>query len=90
MTEPLQTLSLRKGLLNLCYGNAFLSRHPIVATETIVFGQRSVGEKGFLFAEFDRLVSGENGRPRWHMIGQIQRNKAKNVATSSSRRRGSA
>jgi endonuclease/exonuclease/phosphatase family metal-dependent hydrolase len=43
----------RKGLLNLCYGNAFLSRHPIVATETIVFGQRSVGEKGFLFAEFD-------------------------------------
>ena len=49
----------RKGLLNLCYGNAFLSRHPIVATETIVFGQRSVGEKGFLFAEFDiagRLV----------------------------------
>jgi endonuclease/exonuclease/phosphatase family metal-dependent hydrolase len=43
----------RKGLLNLCYGNAFLSRHPIVATETIAFGQRSVGEKGFLFVEFD-------------------------------------
>ncbi|MCX6944076.1 MAG: endonuclease/exonuclease/phosphatase family protein [Opitutales bacterium] len=43
----------RKGLLNLSYGNAFLSRHPILATETIPFGQRRVGEKGFLFAEFD-------------------------------------
>lgn len=43
----------RKGLLNLCYGNAFLSRHAIRATETVVFGTRTVGEKGFLFAEFD-------------------------------------
>ena len=43
----------RLGLFNLCYGNALLSRHPIVLTETVVFGQRSVGEKGFLFAEFD-------------------------------------
>lgn len=43
----------RKGLLNLCYGNAFLSRHPIVATETIPFGKSSVGEKGFLYAEFN-------------------------------------
>ncbi|MDB6126483.1 MAG: Endonuclease/exonuclease/phosphatase [Verrucomicrobia bacterium] len=43
----------RKGLLNLSYGNAFLSRHPIVATETIAFGKASVGEKGFVFAEFD-------------------------------------
>jgi endonuclease/exonuclease/phosphatase family metal-dependent hydrolase len=43
----------RKGLLNLSYGNAFLSKHPITASETVVFGQSQVGEKGFLFAEFD-------------------------------------
>ena len=45
--------NIRSGLLNLSYGNALLSRHPIVATETVVFGQRRVGEKGFLFAEVD-------------------------------------
>jgi endonuclease/exonuclease/phosphatase family metal-dependent hydrolase len=43
----------RTGLLNLCYGNALLSRHPIVHAETVVFGRRLLGEKGFLFAEFD-------------------------------------
>ncbi|MFO1447757.1 MAG: endonuclease/exonuclease/phosphatase family protein [Opitutaceae bacterium] len=43
----------REGLLNLAYGNAFLSKHPIAVSETIVFGQRQVGEKGFLYAEFD-------------------------------------
>lgn len=43
----------RHGLLNLSYGNALLSRHPIRATETVVFGRRSVGEKGFLFAELE-------------------------------------
>jgi endonuclease/exonuclease/phosphatase family metal-dependent hydrolase len=43
----------RDGLLNLKYGNAFLSRHPIVESETVVFGQRRVGEKGFLFVELD-------------------------------------
>ncbi len=43
----------RKGLLNLCYGNALLSRHPLIETETVVFGQRRVGEKGFLYAEID-------------------------------------
>jgi endonuclease/exonuclease/phosphatase family metal-dependent hydrolase len=37
--------------MNLSYGNALLSRHPIQDTETVVFGQRRVGEKGFLFAE---------------------------------------
>jgi endonuclease/exonuclease/phosphatase family metal-dependent hydrolase len=46
----------RTGLLNLSYGNAFLSRHPITASETVVFGRSRVGEKGFLFAEFDRVV----------------------------------
>ncbi|HWL16323.1 MAG TPA: endonuclease/exonuclease/phosphatase family protein [Opitutus sp.] len=43
----------RHGLINLSYGNALLSRHPVLTTETVVFGQRSVGEKGFLFAELN-------------------------------------
>jgi endonuclease/exonuclease/phosphatase family metal-dependent hydrolase len=43
----------REGILNLCYGNALLSRQPIIETETVVFGQRRVGEKGFLFAEIE-------------------------------------
>jgi endonuclease/exonuclease/phosphatase family metal-dependent hydrolase len=43
----------RLGLLNLSYGNALLSRYPVVASETVVFGQRRVGEKGFLFTEID-------------------------------------
>jgi endonuclease/exonuclease/phosphatase family metal-dependent hydrolase len=43
----------RSGLVNLCYGNAILSRFPITETETIVFGKRRMGEKGFLFAEID-------------------------------------
>ena len=41
----------RVGLINLSYGNALLSRHAFLETETVVFGQRRVGEKGFLFAE---------------------------------------
>jgi endonuclease/exonuclease/phosphatase family metal-dependent hydrolase len=43
----------RVGLMNLCYGNAILSKFPIAETETIVFGKRKLGEKGFLFAEID-------------------------------------
>ncbi len=43
----------RRGLVNLCYGNAILSRYPIMDTETVVFGRRRLGEKGFLFAEID-------------------------------------
>lgn len=43
----------RPGLLNLSYGNALLSHLPIVTSENVAFGQRQVGEKGFLFAEFD-------------------------------------
>ncbi|HEY1794195.1 MAG TPA: endonuclease/exonuclease/phosphatase family protein [Opitutaceae bacterium] len=43
----------RHGLMNLSYGNAILSRHPIAETETIVFGKRKLGEKGFLFAEIE-------------------------------------
>lgn len=41
----------RTGLFNLCYGNAFLSRLPLEEGEAVTFGQRTVGEKGFLFAE---------------------------------------
>jgi endonuclease/exonuclease/phosphatase family metal-dependent hydrolase len=43
----------REGLLNLSYGNAILSRHPIVEWENISFGRRSIGEKGFMFAEVE-------------------------------------
>ncbi|MEO6245683.1 MAG: endonuclease/exonuclease/phosphatase family protein [Opitutaceae bacterium] len=43
----------RAGLLNLSYGNAVLARHPIRSAETVVFGQRSLGEKGFLYIELD-------------------------------------
>jgi endonuclease/exonuclease/phosphatase family metal-dependent hydrolase len=43
----------RSGIMNLAYGNAILSRFPIADTETIVFGKRKVGEKGFLFAELE-------------------------------------
>ncbi len=43
----------RSGLLNLSYGNALLSRHPIVSSECVAFGRRTVGEKGFLFAEIE-------------------------------------
>lgn len=43
----------RSGLVSLSYGNAILSRMPIAETETIAFGKRRVGEKGFLFAEID-------------------------------------
>ncbi|HEY3755340.1 MAG TPA: endonuclease/exonuclease/phosphatase family protein [Opitutaceae bacterium] len=41
----------RAGFMNLCYGNALLSQHQIGETETVVFGRRTLGEKGFLFAE---------------------------------------
>ena len=43
----------RGGLLRLNYGNAILSKHPIVDVENVVFGQKTLGEKGFLFAEVD-------------------------------------
>ena len=43
----------RSGLLNLSYGNAVLARHAIRTAETVVFGQRRLGEKGFLFVELD-------------------------------------
>ncbi len=41
----------REGIFNLCYGNAFLSRHALEEGEAVAFGKRTLGEKGFLFAE---------------------------------------
>ncbi len=70
----------REGLLNLNYGNAFLSRHPILDSENIVFGARTVGEKGFLFVELD--IEGRrvpilnlhlNFRSRVHRFRQVER-----------------
>lgn len=43
----------RSGLLKLNYGNAILSKHPIVDWENIAFGNKRLGEKGFLFTEID-------------------------------------
>jgi len=43
----------RHGLVNLSYGNAILSKGPIMESETVVFGSRRVGEKGFLYTEID-------------------------------------
>jgi endonuclease/exonuclease/phosphatase family metal-dependent hydrolase len=43
----------RTGLIKLSYGNAILSRYPILDSDTVVFGKKKLGEKGFLFAEID-------------------------------------
>lgn len=43
----------RGGRFHLHYGNAFLSRFPVAHHESVIFGQSTVGEKGFLFAELD-------------------------------------
>ncbi|HLP02001.1 MAG TPA: endonuclease/exonuclease/phosphatase family protein [Opitutaceae bacterium] len=45
--------SQRSGLKPLRYGNAVLSRHPIVAWENVSFGRSEIGGKGFIFAEMD-------------------------------------
>jgi endonuclease/exonuclease/phosphatase family metal-dependent hydrolase len=70
----------RSGLLNLSYGNAILSRHPIVEWENVAFGQRQIGEKGFLFAEIDvhqRRIPVANMhlhyRSRVHRFQQVDR-----------------
>lgn len=70
----------REGLINLSYGNAILSRHPILESENILFGESVVGEKGFLYAELD--VGGRrlpivnlhlNYRSRQHRFRQVER-----------------
>src|ERR1700712_5141857 len=43
----------RTGRYHLNYGNAVLSRFPIVHAETIPFGAGKIGEKGFIFVEID-------------------------------------
>ena len=43
----------RAGRYHLNYGNAVLSRWPIVHSETTPFGLGKVGEKGFVFAEIE-------------------------------------
>lgn len=47
-----------------------------------VFGESREQEAAAKIAEFDRLIaeSPDPGPARWHMVGQIQRNKAKHIA----------
>lgn len=41
----------RAGNKELAYGNAILSHHSIHSTETVPFGTRTLGEKGYVFAQ---------------------------------------
>lgn len=41
----------RSGRKQLAYGNAILSRAPVECPEVVSFGQKTIGEKGFLCAE---------------------------------------
>lgn len=43
----------REGRKRLNYGNGILSRFPVHLWENNPFGQATLGEKGFLYAEFD-------------------------------------
>lgn len=45
--------NLRPGRQNLSYGNALLSKHPIVARHNQPFGEARLGGKGFMYAEVD-------------------------------------
>lgn len=71
----------RGGPRPLNYGNALLSRHPIVSWENLPFGRATLGEKGFLFAEVDvggrRLVPVVNlhldYRSRLNRLRQVER-----------------
>ena len=38
----------RSGRKPLAYGNAFLSKHPILDSEVVSFGDKTLGEKGFM------------------------------------------
>lgn len=49
----------RAGPYPLNYGNGVLSRWPIRHAETITFGRRQLGDKGFLFVETE-LASGRH------------------------------
>lgn len=50
-TSILGVNTRRGGLLHLNYGNALLSRLPVKRWENRPFGNASLGEKGFLYAE---------------------------------------
>ncbi|GHC00428.1 endonuclease/exonuclease/phosphatase family protein [Cerasicoccus arenae] len=43
----------REGKRPLAYGNAILSRHPLEHWHNQAFGEATLGEKGFLYAEID-------------------------------------
>jgi endonuclease/exonuclease/phosphatase family metal-dependent hydrolase len=43
----------RAGKKPLAYGNAILSRHPVRLWENNPFGEATLGEKGFMYAEVD-------------------------------------
>ncbi len=43
----------RSGRKQLAYGNAILSHHPIHSSESIPFGMKNLGEKGYIFAEVE-------------------------------------
>ncbi|MGF1530873.1 MAG: endonuclease/exonuclease/phosphatase family protein [Puniceicoccaceae bacterium] len=45
--------NLRGGKLPLAYGNAILSRHTIARQESVAFGARTLGEKGFVLVEVE-------------------------------------
>ncbi|HRG55875.1 MAG TPA: endonuclease/exonuclease/phosphatase family protein, partial [Lacunisphaera sp.] len=65
----------RGGRYPLNYGNGVLSRWPIRHAETMTFGRRQLGDKGFLFAEMELAP----GRPlplinlHLHHASRIQR-----------------
>jgi endonuclease/exonuclease/phosphatase family metal-dependent hydrolase len=43
----------RQGRRSLAYGNAVLSSLPMLSAEVVAFGSRSIGEKGFIYAELE-------------------------------------
>jgi len=44
----------RFGRKALCYGNAFLSKHPISNCRVTPFGEKRIGEKGFMEVSIKR------------------------------------
>lgn len=48
----------RGGSKALAYGNAVLSRYPLRHAEVVAFGNRTLGEKGFVYAEVELPYSG--------------------------------
>jgi len=68
----------RFGRKALCYGNAFLSKHPITDSRVTPFGEKRIGEKGFMEARiqigstsFDLINLHLDFRSRKNRIAQI-------------------